>query len=109
MFAALSIVRHLTLIFLGAGTDAKTGSVFCIQCNDFIFDSKLNEVYLTTVVMAEEKHTKFQGQLYQQFHTSEADLSSSVAKKPREAFKAWVPSEKDAIALEGAVAIPCQG
>lgn len=33
----------------------------------------------------------------------------SVSKKPREPFKAWVPTEKDTIALEGAVPIPCQG
>ncbi|KAF5379838.1 hypothetical protein D9615_005767 [Tricholomella constricta] len=72
--------------------DAKTGSVFCLQCHDFIYDSGLNEVYTASLVTAEEKQTKFQ-----------------VSDKPREAFKAWVPSEKDTAALEGAVAIPCQG
>jgi hypothetical protein len=46
------------------GADIKTGAVFCRQCNDFIYDAKLDEIYVSTVVAAEEKLTKFQGELY---------------------------------------------
>jgi hypothetical protein len=61
--------------------------------------------------MSEEKQTKFQGLLLPTGVTSYAQLtnSKSVAKKTRESYKPWVPTEKDKIALEGAVAIPCQG
>ncbi|TFK34607.1 cysteine proteinase [Crucibulum laeve] len=72
--------------------DVKTGSVFCSECDDFIYDAKLDEIYLSAVILAEEKQTKFQD-----------------AKKPREAYKLWTPTAKEAAALEGAVAIPCQG
>ncbi|RDB25874.1 Ubiquitin carboxyl-terminal hydrolase 22 [Hypsizygus marmoreus] len=86
------VVEHLNEESHTFCVDAKTGSVLCIQCNDFIYDAHIDEIRLATLVMAEEQQTRFQ-----------------VAKKPREAFKPWVPSEKDIAALEGAVAIPCQG
>ncbi|KAG5641869.1 hypothetical protein DXG03_004093 [Asterophora parasitica] len=72
--------------------DAKSGSVFCLQCNDFVHNSTLHEIYKTALVTAEEKYTTFK-----------------VSEKPREAFKPWTPSANDAVALEGAVPIPCQG
>ena len=31
------------------------------MCDDFIYDSKVDEMHLTAVVSAEEKQTKFQG------------------------------------------------
>lgn len=43
------------------GADTKTGSIFCAECQDFIYDPKVDEIYLAAVVMAEEKQTKFQG------------------------------------------------
>ncbi|KAG5636226.1 hypothetical protein H0H81_008733 [Sphagnurus paluster] len=86
------VTQHLEEEEHGFCIDAKTGSVFCLQCNDFIFDTTLHEVYLSALISAEERQTKFQ-----------------VSKKPREAFKPWVPTEKDLAALEGAVTIPCQG
>jgi len=46
-------------LYLGA--DAKSGHVFCSECDDFIFDDILDELYLHTVVSVEERNTKFQG------------------------------------------------
>lgn len=72
--------------------DVKSGSIFCTECDDFIYDAAMDGIYLSTVVSAEEKHTKFQ-----------------VAKKGREPFHPWIPSAKEVAALDGAVALPCQG
>lgn len=41
--------------------DTKTGSIFCAQCQDFIYHPKVDEIYLAAVVMTEEQQTKFQG------------------------------------------------
>ncbi|KAF8193361.1 hypothetical protein BJ912DRAFT_960846 [Pholiota molesta] len=72
--------------------DTKTGYLFCSECDDFIYDMKLDEMHLAAIVSAEEKQTKFR-----------------VSKKPREMFKPWVPSPRESSALEGAELIPCQG
>ncbi|TFK73228.1 cysteine proteinase [Pluteus cervinus] len=72
--------------------DAKTGAVFCSKCDDFIYHATIDQVYLASVVTAEEKQTRFQ-----------------VSKKPREPFKAWVPSGKENEELEGTSVVPCQG
>ncbi|KAJ7735623.1 hypothetical protein DFH07DRAFT_843427 [Mycena maculata] len=72
--------------------DVKSGSIFCFECRDFIYDAKVDEMYLAATVTAEEGETRFQ-----------------VAKKHRERFQPWVPTAQDAVALENSVAIPCQG
>jgi ubiquitin carboxyl-terminal hydrolase 22/27/51 len=43
------------------GVDVKSGSIFCAECNDFIYDAEMDNICLSTVVSAEEKQTKFQG------------------------------------------------
>ncbi|KAJ7070002.1 hypothetical protein C8F01DRAFT_977061 [Mycena amicta] len=72
--------------------DARSGSLFCIECNDFIFDAKIEDIRLSANVRAEEEQTRF--------HAS---------KKPRERFQGWIPSSQDSAALQKAVPIPCQG
>ncbi|KAF8720618.1 hypothetical protein AX14_010860 [Amanita brunnescens Koide BX004] len=72
--------------------DAKTGCVYCSECENFIYDSALNNVFVSTTLNAEEKHTRFQ-----------------VLNKRREPFQPWIPGDKDTAALERANAVPCQG
>jgi len=72
--------------------DVKSGSVFCSKCDDFIYDAALDDIYLSVVVTAEEKQTRFQ-----------------VGKKSREPFRPWIPTAKDTAALEASITIPCQG
>ncbi|KAF8872581.1 cysteine proteinase [Infundibulicybe gibba] len=52
--------------------DAKTGAIFCSKCDDFIYDSIVDRMNLSSVIAAEERHTRFQ-----------------VSKKPREPFVKW--------------------
>lgn len=40
----------------------KLGSVFCSECDDFIYDGTFDGIYHATVLNVEEKATKFQGE-----------------------------------------------
>ncbi|KAH9925470.1 cysteine proteinase [Amylocystis lapponica] len=86
------VKQHLQVAGHDLCADVKTGSVFCSKCDDFVYDSSMSHAYSAAAIAAEEKTTTFQ-----------------VAKKSREPFVTWVPTEKEVAALEGAVAIPCQG
>lgn len=44
-----------------SGADAKSGSIFCCDCDDFIYNVTVDAIYLSTVVSAEEKQSRFQG------------------------------------------------
>ncbi|KAF7296453.1 Ubiquitin carboxyl-terminal hydrolase [Mycena chlorophos] len=72
--------------------DARSGYLFCIECNDFIFDSRIEEIRLSATVRAEEEQTRF-----------------NASKRPRERFQGWTPNAQDSAALQKAVPIPCQG
>ncbi|TCD65249.1 hypothetical protein EIP91_002957 [Steccherinum ochraceum] len=71
---------------------SSSGSVFCNGCGDFVYNSDALFAHSRAALAYQEKHTQFQ-----------------VAKKGREPFKPWIPNSKDTEALEGAIAIPCQG
>lgn len=49
------------LIISYSGADAKSGFVFCSECDDFIYDDTIDELYLSTVVSVEERNTNFSG------------------------------------------------
>ncbi|KZP22628.1 cysteine proteinase [Athelia psychrophila] len=85
-------VSHLKDSNHGYCVDVKTGTIFCADCDDFIYDPAMESIHLSTVVSAEEKQTKFQ-----------------VAKKAREPFRQWIPGSKDASALDGSSVLPCKG
>ncbi|KAF8151031.1 hypothetical protein B0H34DRAFT_731104 [Crassisporium funariophilum] len=85
------VVKHLRDTGHDFCVDPKSGYIFCSACDDFVYEARLEETYLTTVVTAEEKQTRFQ-----------------VGKKPRETFKPWMPTPKEVSALEGAETISCQ-
>lgn len=72
--------------------DAKSGSIFCSECDDFVYDAIISDVYNSTTLALEEKYTSFQ-----------------VAKKRREPFRPWTPNDKDTEALDGATSLPCIG
>ncbi|KAI0044293.1 cysteine proteinase [Auriscalpium vulgare] len=72
-------------------TDAKSGAVFCIECDDFIYEPAFDSLFHATVLSVEEKDTRFQ-----------------VAKRPRETYRSWTPTPSDVAALEQTVPLPCQ-
>lgn len=92
--------RHL---LRWTGVDVKSGSVYCSECNNFIYHSKLDALYLATTVAAEEKQM---GVWLPTLPPRRSDTSSATHK---ESFKPWSPSPKEIQALEGAESIACQG
>ncbi|KAI0635856.1 cysteine proteinase [Trametes polyzona] len=72
--------------------DVKTGYVFCIECDDFVYDITFHRLYKTTTIAVEEKATAFE-----------------VSKRRREPFSPWEPNAEERALLEGTTAIPCQG
>lgn len=73
-------------------TDTKSGSVFCSECEDFVFDDTIDELYLAAVLSVEEQSTKFQ-----------------VAKRGREPYQPWIPTGDESTALKYIATVPCQG
>lgn len=55
----------LLTLYIGAhtlvGVDVKLGSVFCSECDDFVYDGTFDGIFHATVLDVEEKTTKFQG------------------------------------------------
>ncbi|KAI0076195.1 cysteine proteinase [Panus rudis PR-1116 ss-1] len=70
--------------------DSKSGSIFCAECDDIVYDATIADVYRSTTLAVEERFTSFQDE-----------------QKSREPFKAWKPNDKDAEALDGAAPLPC--
>ncbi|KDR78670.1 hypothetical protein GALMADRAFT_244157 [Galerina marginata CBS 339.88] len=86
------VVQHLKEAGHQFCVDAKTGSLFCTECDDFVYDAKVERIHLAATVSAEEKLPKYQ-----------------ASKSLRETYRTWDPSPKDIQALEGAQSIPCHG
>ncbi|KAI9566917.1 hypothetical protein HD554DRAFT_1077339 [Boletus coccyginus] len=72
--------------------DTRSGSVFCADCDDFIYDATIDAAHLSTVVLIEEQMTRFQ-----------------VAKRAREPYQPWTPNESESAILNEATVLPCQG
>ncbi|KAI0671661.1 cysteine proteinase [Trametes maxima] len=72
--------------------DVKSGYVFCVVCDDFVYDSTFDRLYQRATIAEEEKATAFQ-----------------ASKRLREPFAPWLPNAQELTALEGAIASPCQG
>ncbi|KAJ3540483.1 hypothetical protein NM688_g6220 [Phlebia brevispora] len=86
------VQEHLTATGHCFCVDAKSGCIFCSECDDFIYDADLAELYTSILVSSEERYTTFQD-----------------SKRKREPYKPWNPSAKDNNALQGAIELPCQG
>lgn len=43
------------------GADPKTGRIFCSQCDNFILNATLEDLFSATVLRVEESETRFQG------------------------------------------------
>ncbi|KAF9230050.1 hypothetical protein BU15DRAFT_57658, partial [Melanogaster broomeanus] len=95
-FAGCWSDEHITSHLIEAGhsfcVDTRSGSVFCADCDDFIYHPAIDELYLSTVVLIEEQRTHFQ-----------------VAKRAREHYQVWTPNGEESAALKDATVLPCQG
>lgn len=48
-----------TLAHVASGADVKSGSVFCLDCDDIIVDETFEGICRSTTLHMEEKETKF--------------------------------------------------
>jgi len=84
------IVNHLRDLNHHFCADVKSGSVYCVDCDNIIFDATFSDLYHNTILSVEERETYF--------------LQS---RKQREVYKSWKPDARDAAALESSVPISC--
>ncbi|KAJ3713581.1 hypothetical protein FB446DRAFT_638141 [Lentinula raphanica] len=92
-WAGSHVVDHLKQSSHMFCVDASSGAVFCSACDDVVHNHTLDKTYLESHLKVEERRT------------------GSVAKITREPYKFWEPSAdaEEASALEGTLAISCQG
>ncbi|KAI0091235.1 cysteine proteinase [Irpex rosettiformis] len=86
------VYGHLRESGHGFCVDARTGSIFCMECDDFVYDQSFKNVYESLLTNAGEKYTTFR-----------------LSRMTREAYKPWIPDYKDTGALDKSVSLPCQG
>ncbi|KAI0749382.1 cysteine proteinase [Daedaleopsis nitida] len=95
-FAGCWPEKHIKLHLQDRGhefcTDLKTGNVYCIRCEDFVYDNILSRIQLSISIAAEESVTNF-----------------NVARRGREPFKPWHANAQETAALERTIPSPCQG
>ncbi|KAI0787731.1 cysteine proteinase [Fomes fomentarius] len=95
-FAGCWREKHIKLHLQNKGhdfcTDIKTGNVFCIVCDDFVYDSAFSDIHSSISIAVEETVTHFQ-----------------VANRGRERFSRWVANGQELTALDRAFSSPCQG
>jgi ubiquitin carboxyl-terminal hydrolase 22/27/51 len=68
--SALSI--FVSLLNLWTGVDTQLGAVFCKECQDMIYEPKLDDIYQQVVLAVEERETKLLGSVI--FHSPWEDL-----------------------------------
>ncbi|KAF8124813.1 hypothetical protein EV363DRAFT_1403077 [Boletus edulis] len=86
------VINHLHETAHSFCVDTRSGSVFCADCDDFIYDATIDSTYLSTVILIEEQLTRFQ-----------------VVKRIREPYQPWTPDESESAILKEATVLPCQG
>lgn len=50
---------HTVVLTFPLGADVKTGSVFCLECDDIVVDETFESLFHSTTLHVEEKETKF--------------------------------------------------
>ncbi|KAH9945406.1 cysteine proteinase [Epithele typhae] len=73
--------------------DVKTGNVYCVECDDFIYDRTINRQYASVTLSAEEKASQFQDK----------------SKRGREPFTTWYASAQELTLLRNTTPSPCHG
>lgn len=84
--------RHLEETGHTLCVDVKTGSIFCSECGDFVYDSGVNSMFAAATITTEEKNTSFRD-----------------GTRCREPFRSWSPNTKETAALELSVPAACYG
>ncbi|CEL55133.1 ubiquitin specific peptidase 22 [Rhizoctonia solani AG-1 IB] len=85
------IVDHLRLVGHSFFMDLTSGSVFCSECDDFIYSGRLDQAYSLALISAEEQVARFK------------------ESSPRQQFLPWTPNGQIASDLARAPQVQCSG
>ncbi|KAF8689134.1 peptidase C19 family, partial [Rhizoctonia solani] len=72
--------------------DLVSGSVFCSDCDDFIYSSRLDQAHSLALLSAEEQVARFK-----------------ISSSPRQQYRPWVPDGQIANDLARATQVQCSG
>ncbi|QRW17648.1 ubiquitin carboxyl-terminal hydrolase [Rhizoctonia solani] len=86
------ITDHLRLAGHGFFMDLVSGSVFCSDCDDFIYSSRLDQAHSLALLSAEEQVARFK-----------------ISSSPRQQYRPWVPDGQIANDLARATQVQCSG
>ncbi len=89
-----------TTYIVAAGVDTKSGFVFCSHCDDFIYDSKLENIHLATTLAAEEKLTKFKSTLVPHVFRIQALITVQFLKSRGNHISVGILMQKKSLLLE---------
>jgi hypothetical protein len=73
---SLHLGKPAVLIACHSGSDARTGSVFCVECNDFVYNRQMDEERASAILGAEELETRFQSEHVSLMYLSYANLKN---------------------------------
>lgn len=86
------IIDHLRMAGHSFFVDLTSGSVFCSECDDFVYSNRLDQAYDLALLAAEEQVSRFK-----------------VSSSPRQQFRPWIPNGQTASDLAKATQVQCSG
>ncbi|QRW03669.1 ubiquitin carboxyl-terminal hydrolase [Ceratobasidium sp. AG-Ba] len=86
------IIDHLRFMGHAFFVDLASGSIYCAECDDFVYSSRLDQAYALAMLSAEEQVARFK-------------LTSSS----RQQFRPWIPNPQTSSELLKATQVQCSG
>ncbi|KAG9107720.1 hypothetical protein FRC07_008589 [Ceratobasidium sp. 392] len=86
------IIDHLRFTGHSFFVDLTSGSIFCSECDDFVYSNRLDQAFTLAVLSAEEQVARFK-----------------VTSSPRQQFRPWIPDAQTASELSKATQVQCSG
>lgn len=86
------IIDHLRFTGHAFFVDLSSGSIYCSECDDFVYSSRLDQAYSLALLSAEEKVARFK-----------------LTAFPRQPFRPWVPNPLASSEILKATQVQCSG
>ncbi|KAG8764897.1 hypothetical protein FRC12_007813 [Ceratobasidium sp. 428] len=82
------IIDHLRLVGHSFFIDLISGSIFCSECDDFVYSNRLDQAFTLAVLSAEDQVARFK-----------------ITSSPRQQFRPWIPNPQAASELQKATQV----
>lgn len=86
------IIDHLRFSDHAFFVDLTSGSIFCSECDDFVYSNRLDQAYALALLSAEEQVARFK-----------------ATSSPQQRFRPWAPSGQIVTDLVKATQVQCSG